>query len=50
MLLIRGGLPVGAMSLAKNANDTEGHGVIWENGYASAVFICMAPVDRATND
>ena len=33
------------MSFAKDADETEGHGVIWENGYASSVFICMVPGD-----
>lgn len=32
------------MSFAKDTDDTEGHGVIWENGYgySSSIFICMA--------
>ena len=38
VLLIRGGLPVGTMGFAKDADDTEGHGMIWENGYASSVL------------
>ena len=34
------------MGFAKDADDTECHDVIWENGRTPSVLICMAPGEQ----